>query len=81
MAQDTSLRGGKSRPGGAKISGKISPGGQLPPCPPTSRAYDYAGQCTPSVDRALSVNAASTQDRYYYNQETIIIISNDLYTI
>jgi len=30
------VSGGKSRPGEAKIS----PGGQLPPCPPTSRAYE-----------------------------------------
>jgi len=36
VAQDTSLRGGKSRPEGAKIS----PGGAAAPCPPTSRAYD-----------------------------------------
>jgi len=36
MAQDTSLRGGKRRPGGAKIS----PGGAVAPLPPTSRAYD-----------------------------------------
>jgi len=35
MAHNTGLKGGKSRPGGAKIS----PEGQLPPLPPTFRAY------------------------------------------